>query len=150
MRRLIFQGLPETLLFFLTLLLVIKIGGSWFTAPEGSESSQFIGHLYSQAGLFFLLGFLPGLLAMFKKIFRNGAGFNLSLLVLPGLILLYLALLPFLVNVFKLNFPGTRVLGENLYTASLVASLWLGAVICRSFERNPERMLTQLKAPYQL
>lgn len=149
MRKLIFQGLPETLLFFLTLLLVINLKSPWFTAPERS-SSQFIGRWYLQAALFFLLGFLPGLFAMLKRILRNGIGFNFSLLALPGLVLLYLVLLPFLLTVFELNFPGIRALGENLYPASLVASLWLGATICRSFERDAERVLTQLKAPYQL
>jgi hypothetical protein len=145
MRRLLKRGLPETLWFIVALYLLMFLQ-SGLPGEAVQDAPSFF--LFS-ALIYFILGFAPGILALIRRVSRDGLGLDLRLLLLPGLLVIYIALLPYLLAVFALDLP-TFGLGEGLLFSSRAAAVWLGFLVSRSFSREPDRGVTYLRPPYQL
>jgi len=103
----------------------------------------------SSALIYFILGFAPGIIPLVKRISREGLGLDIRLLLLPGLLIIYVVLLPYLLASFSLNLPHFG-LGESLIFSSRVAAVWLGILLRRSLGREPDRGVTYLRPPYEL
>ncbi len=145
MRKLLLQGLPETLFFFIILYLLQYLQGNL----PAAEAPEFLpaSFLYT-ALIYFILGFAPGCPGLFRRVGREGLGLNLRLLLLPGLAVLYVALLPCLAASYPVNFPELG-LGGGYFFASRAAAVWFGFLLCRSIGREPDRPVSYLRPPYQ-
>lgn len=146
MRRLLKQGLPETLWFIIALYLLMLLQSA---LPAEVVQDVLPSFFLSSALIYFILGFAPGILALFRRISRDGLGLDLRPLLLPGLLMVYVALLPYLLAAFEFNLPHFG-LQEGLLFSSRAAAVWLGFLVSRSFTREPERSVTYLRPPYEL
>ena len=143
MRRLLRQGLPETLLFIVVLYLLVFLRSSF----SGEELQEILEpQLFPHGLIYLILGFAAGIPPLVKRASREGLGLNWQLLLLPGLVVAYVALLPHLLETLELNLPVFR-LEEHLTFASRSASVWLGILLSRALERPQERSSTYLHLP---
>lgn len=141
MRKFLLQGLPETLYFLVALYLLVYL--------QAEEVSDILPSTFLfTAFIYFLLGFAPGCPGLLRKISREGLGLNIRPLLLPGLVVLYVALLPYLASTYAADLPDLG-LGTGLVFASRAAAVWLGFLLCRSVGREPDRAVSYLRPPYQ-
>ncbi len=146
MRRLLQQGLPETLFFIVVIYMLVFLQAG---LPAEATKDAVPKFFLSSALIYFFLGLASGFPVFIKRVSREGLGVEMRLLVLPGFVVLYVALLPYLVAVRGLNLPDFA-LGEGLFFASRASAVWLGTLVSRSLVRDPERTVSYLRTPYQL
>ncbi len=148
MRKTLAQGIPELLLFTITVFLIILLSDlqsvDFFRDPQLEFS-------FNSIIIFLLLGFMPSFYSMIKRVGSQGLSISIASLIFPGLIFLYLALLPYFSSTLGYNnLPGNLFFGESLNLISHGAALWLGSLISRSFGRPQDRHVSYLRAPYEV